>query len=164
MKTQNLKKLALLCVGFLIFSCSKSDISETDETLALEKSEVEIVENVKVDITQESKGSSQITGPSTVDAYESSWYQYFLTPSQQSVVPSNLRRFFVYFEVDNPNTPGISWQRIERYDLPYSGVSVRFPRRYSTTQTNWRIGFQMYDASHQSGPTAISWKRVTVHN
>ncbi len=41
MKTQNLKKLVLLCAGFLIISCSKSDLSETDETVVQEKNDVE---------------------------------------------------------------------------------------------------------------------------
>lgn len=159
MKTQNFKKLALLFVGFLVISCSKSDLSEADETLALEKNDVEIVE------TQDGKDFivigwlPGIYGKSSVDAYESATYSYILTQAEQNAVPSNLRRFKVRFQVKS----GGSWIHKKTYTNQPSTVTAKFPKYGNGNAATWRIGFQMYNKN--TGTTySKKWKQVTVFN
>ncbi|MBQ0733760.1 hypothetical protein [Aquimarina celericrescens] len=158
MKTQNLKKLVLLCAGFLIISCSKSDLSETDETVVQEKNDVEIVDNpeTKNIIIGLLPG---IYGKSSVDAYESATYSYILTQAEQNAVPSNLRKFKVRFQVKS----GGSWIHKKTYTNQPSTVTVKFPKYGNGNVVTWRIGFQMYNKNN--GTTySQKWKNVVVYN
>ncbi|GAA4273285.1 hypothetical protein U6A24_20230 [Aquimarina gracilis] len=161
MKTQNLKKLALLCVGILIVSCSKSDLSEVDENEALvqEKNEVKIVE------TQENKDfiviglAPGIYGDSNVDAYESATYSYILTQTELNTVPSSLRRFRVRFQVWS----GGSWKHKKTYNNQPSTVTAKFPTHGNGNSAIWRIGFQMYNKNTGTSYSK-KWKTVVVNN
>ncbi len=163
MKTQNLKKLVFLCVGFLIFSCSKSDISEADETLALEKNEVEIVENAKVETILGIAWPHGIYGPSNVDAYQNATYSVILSQAQQNTVASNKRKFKIHLQAYNPDIPDVEWRHIDTFKVPYSTVTIKFPKRGNYNTTKWRIGYQMYNKKTGTH-YATYWKTVIVNN
>lgn len=161
MKTQNLKKLALLCLGFLIVSCSKTDLSEVDdnETIAQEKNEVELLE------TPDTKDFivigllPGIYGKSSVDAYESATYSYILTQAEQNAVPSHLRKFKVRFQVWS----GGKWKQKAFYNNQPSTVTAAFPKHGNGNAATWRIGFQMYNKNTGTSYSK-KWKNVTVFN
>ncbi len=159
MKTQNLKKLALLCVGLLIVSCSKNDLSEVDENEALvqEKNEVELVE------TPDDKNfiviglAPGIYGNSNVDAWDSETYSYILTQAELNAVPSHLRKFRVKFD----KWVG-GWANQATYNNQPSTVTAIFPSGNGSISL-YRIGFQMYNSSTGQNYEQV-WKTVQVNN
>ncbi|WP_109098843.1 hypothetical protein [Aquimarina sp. AU58] len=159
MKTQNFKNLIFLCAGLLMFSCSKSDLSETDETLVLEKNEVEIVEN------QDAKGIilpgllPGIYGDTNINTYENETYSYVLTQAEQNAVPSGLRRFKVRFQVWS----GGAWVHKKTYSNQPSTVTAKFPKHGNNNTVFWRIGFQMYN-KNTNVHYSKKWKTILVHN
>ncbi|WP_103069113.1 hypothetical protein [Aquimarina sediminis] len=160
MKTQNFKKLVLLSVGILFFSCSTSDLTEADETLSLEKTNVEIVENPESKLVISAGYLPGIYGSSNVNAYQNATYSYFLSQAELNAVPSHLRRFKVRFQVRNSNG---NWVHKQSYLNQPSTVTAKFPKYGNNNTATWRIGFQMYNKNTNTYYSK-SWKKVTVNN
>ncbi len=160
MKTQKFKHLVFLLFGLLIVSCSKSDLAESDETLALEeKDAIELVE------TPDDKGfiviglAPGIYGNANIEAYDSETYSYILTQAEQNAVPSALRRFKVRFQVWS----GGSWKHKKTYTNQPSTVTAKFPKYGNNNSALWRIGFQMYN-KNTGANYSQKWKSVIVNN
>lgn len=160
MKTQNFKNLIFLCAGLLMFSCSKSDLSEADETSELEKNNVEIVEGLDGEEITMRAYLPGIYGSGNVNAYENATYSYFLSQDELNAVSSNERRFKVRFQVRNSNG---NWVHKKSYYNQPSTVTAKFPKYGNNNTATWRIGFQMYN-KNTGEYYSKSWKTVIVNN
>ncbi|WP_108868011.1 hypothetical protein [Aquimarina aquimarini] len=159
MKTQNLRKLVFLCTGLLLFSCSKNDLSETDETLVSEKTEVEIVDNAAAKAVIAIGWPAGVYGNANINAYEDEVYSVIIPQAEQNAVASHLRRFKVRFQVRKNG----KWKHKQTYNDKPSTVTAKFPTFGNGNTAKWRIGFQMYNKN--TGATySRQWKTITVNN